>query len=155
MTGRSPRIVFLSHVGGFLFLLFAAYWLRRISLEPDPLLQGYLQVISGLLAFVFAAVTLVRFQGTQDRISLILGAGLVFELPMITYFLTKIGIINPIIMRKYRRHSIVGILIISAIVTPTPDILTQSLLAVPMILLYEISIFISKFAKNKSESATT
>jgi diguanylate cyclase (GGDEF)-like protein len=62
-------------LGGFLFLLFAAYWLRRIVLEPDPLLQGYLQVISGLLAFVFAAVTLVRFQGTQDRISLILGAG--------------------------------------------------------------------------------
>jgi diguanylate cyclase (GGDEF)-like protein len=75
MNGRTPRIVFLSHLGGFLFLLFAAYWLRRIPLEPDPLLQGYLQVISGLLAFVFAAVTLVRFQGTQDRISLILGSG--------------------------------------------------------------------------------
>ena len=75
MNDRSPRTVFLLHLGGFLFLLFAAYWLRRISLEPDPLLQGYLQVISGLLAFVFAAVTLVRFQGTQDRISLILGAG--------------------------------------------------------------------------------
>lgn len=82
-------------------------------------------------------------------LSLILGAGLVFELPMITYFLTKIGIINPKLMRKYRKHAIVGILIISAIVTPTPDILTQSLLAVPMILLYEISIFISKFAQKK------
>ena len=75
MNGRNPRIIFLLHLGGFLFLLFAAYWLRRISLEPDTLLQGYLQVISGLLAFVFAAVTLVRFQGNQDRISLILGAG--------------------------------------------------------------------------------
>lgn len=84
MTGRSPRIVFLSHVGGFLFLLFAAYWLRRISLEPDPLLQGYLQVISGLLAFVFAAVTLVRFQGTQDRISLILGAGFLLSGAILT-----------------------------------------------------------------------
>ena len=75
MKGRNPRIVFLSHLAGFLFLLLAAYWLRRIAIEPDSLLQGYLQVISGLLAFVFAAVTLVRFQGTQDRISLILGAG--------------------------------------------------------------------------------
>jgi diguanylate cyclase (GGDEF)-like protein len=74
-NGRSRTAIFLSHAGGFLFVIAAAYWLRRITLEPDPLLQGYLQVISGLLAFVFAAVTLVRFQGTQDRISLILGAG--------------------------------------------------------------------------------
>jgi diguanylate cyclase (GGDEF)-like protein len=50
-------------------------WLRVVPLEPDPVLQGYLQITTGLLAFVFAAVTLVRFQGTQDRISLILGAG--------------------------------------------------------------------------------
>lgn len=83
-------------------------------------------------------------------LSLILGAGLVFELPMITYFLAKIGLLTPAFMRKYRRHSIVGILIISAVVTPTPDILTQSLLAAPMILLYEVSIFISKFAQRKS-----
>src|SRR2546426_11195565 len=67
--------VFLSHVAAFLLLILAAYWLRRITIPSDPLLQGYLQVISSLLAFVFAAVTLVRFQGTQDRISLILGAG--------------------------------------------------------------------------------
>ncbi len=83
-------------------------------------------------------------------LSLVLGAGIVFELPMITYFLTKIGLLNPAFMRKYRRHAIVGILIISAIVTPTPDILTQSLLSAPMILLYEISIFISKFAQRKT-----
>jgi sec-independent protein translocase protein TatC len=85
-------------------------------------------------------------------LSLILGAGLVFELPMVTYFLTKIGLVNPAFMRKYRRHAIVTILIISAIVTPTPDVLTQSLLAAPMIILYEVSIFISKFAQKKSAS---
>lgn len=82
-------------------------------------------------------------------LSLILGAGLVFELPMITYFLSKFGILSPRIMRKYRRHSIVGILIISAVITPTPDIVTQALLATPMILLYEVSIFISKFAQRE------
>jgi sec-independent protein translocase protein TatC len=87
-------------------------------------------------------------------LSLMLGAGLVFELPMITYFLTKIGIVNPGMMRKYRRHSIVAILIISAVVTPTPDIMTQTLLAAPMILLYEISIFISKFAQKKPTRPT-
>src|SRR5437879_13362630 len=72
---RSLTTIFLAHAAGFLVVVAAAYWLRRISIEPDPLLQGYLQIVSGLLAFVFAAVTLVRFQGTQDRISLILGAG--------------------------------------------------------------------------------
>jgi sec-independent protein translocase protein TatC len=84
-------------------------------------------------------------------LSLILGAGLVFELPMITYFLSKFGLVTPKMMRKYRRHAVVGILIISAIVTPTPDILTQSLLAAPMILLYEFSIFISSFAQRKKQ----
>jgi diguanylate cyclase (GGDEF)-like protein len=81
---RNPGIVFFSHVGAFLCVLLAAYWLRRISLEPDTLLQGYLQIISGLLAFVFAAVTLVRFQGTQDRISLILGAGFLLSGAILT-----------------------------------------------------------------------
>ena len=86
-------------------------------------------------------------------LSLILGAGLVFELPMITYFLAKFGIVTPQFMRKYRRHAIIAILIISAFVTPTPDIVTQSLLAAPMMLLYEISIFIAKFAQKKPAPA--
>src|SRR2546426_3268839 len=74
-NGRSNATIFLAHFGIFLFVVLAASWLRRIALQPDAILQGYLQVISGLLAFVFAVITLVRFQGTQDRISLILGAG--------------------------------------------------------------------------------
>ncbi|MGB8493786.1 MAG: GGDEF domain-containing protein [Candidatus Acidiferrum sp.] len=63
------------HVGGFLFILLAADWLRGLTPPPDPILQGYLQITTGLFAFVFAAVSLVRFQGTQDRVSLILGSG--------------------------------------------------------------------------------
>ena len=74
-NGRSDAAIFLAHFGVFLFVVLAASWLRHITLQPDAMLQGYLQIVSGLLAFVFAAVTLVRFQGTQDRISLILGAG--------------------------------------------------------------------------------
>ena len=83
---RSPSnlTIFLAHFSVFLFVLLAAYWLRRITLEPDAILQGYLLVISGLLAFVFAAVTLVRFQGTQDRISLILGAGFLLSGAILT-----------------------------------------------------------------------
>ena len=72
---RSRIAPVLASVAGFIVLLFFAMWLRIVPLEPDPVLQGYLQITTGLLAFVFAAVTLVRFQGTQDRISLILGAG--------------------------------------------------------------------------------
>lgn len=83
-------------------------------------------------------------------LSLIIGAGVVFELPMVSYFLSKLGLLTPKFMRKYRRHAIVVILIISAVVTPTPDIITQSLLAAPMIFLYEISIFISKYAQKKT-----
>src|SRR5437868_2508950 len=71
-------------VAAFLFVALAAYGLRRITLQPDAILQGYLQIVSGLLAFVFAAVTLVRFQGTQDRISLILGAGFLLSGAVLT-----------------------------------------------------------------------
>jgi diguanylate cyclase (GGDEF)-like protein len=81
---RANTRIFLAHFGVFLLVVLAAYWLRRIKLEPDAILQGYLQVISGLLAFVFAAVTLVRFQGTQDRISLILGAGFLLSGAILT-----------------------------------------------------------------------
>src|ERR1700690_3951939 len=66
---------FLLHAGGFVLIFLAAKLLRDVSLRWDPILQGYLQITTGLFAFVFAAVALVRFQGTQDRISLILGAG--------------------------------------------------------------------------------
>ena len=83
-NGRSNTTIFLAHFAAFLFVVLAAFWLRRITLEPDAILQGYLQIISGLLAFVFAALTLVRFQGTQDRISLILGAGFLLSGAVLT-----------------------------------------------------------------------
>src|SRR5437879_7672424 len=81
---RSSAKIFLAHVSAFLLVVLAAYWLRRIALQPDAILQGYLQVIGALLALVFAAVTLVRFQGTQDRISLILGAGFLLSGAVLT-----------------------------------------------------------------------
>jgi diguanylate cyclase (GGDEF)-like protein len=65
----------LVHSAGFVLVFVLADWLRNTTLQPDPVLQGYLQITTGLFAFVFAAVALVRFQGTQDRISLILGSG--------------------------------------------------------------------------------
>jgi sec-independent protein translocase protein TatC len=72
-----------------------------------------------------------------------LSSGLIFELPVIIYFLTKVGIVTPEILRKYRKFALVIVLIISAIITP-PDIASQVIVAIPVIILYEISIFISR-----------
>lgn len=85
LTNIRNRITpILASVSALILLLLFAMWLRVVPLEPDPVLQGYLQVTTGLLAFVFAAVTLVRFQGTQDRISLILGAGFLLSGTILT-----------------------------------------------------------------------
>jgi sec-independent protein translocase protein TatC len=69
---------------------------------------------------------------------------------MISFFLTKIGILTPAFMRKYRRHAIVLIFIVAAFLTPSPDPVSQLILAAPLVLLYEISIIISKLAVKKS-----
>ncbi|MFI5236337.1 MAG: twin-arginine translocase subunit TatC [Ignavibacteriales bacterium] len=83
-------------------------------------------------------------------ISVMLAAGLVFELPMVSFFLSKLGILTPKFMRKYRRHAIVIILVLAAFLTPGADPVSQVILAVPLVLLYEISIFISKISAKKS-----
>jgi sec-independent protein translocase protein TatC len=82
--------------------------------------------------------------------SICLATGLVFELPIVAFFLTKIGIVTPAFMRKYRKHAIVVIFIISAIITP-PDVFSQTLVAIPLLLLYEISILISARVMKQKE----
>lgn len=72
----------------------------------------------------------------------VLASGLIFELPIIIYFLTKIGLVTPEILRKYRKISIVLVLLLSAIITP-PDVASQIIVAIPILVLYEISIYIS------------
>lgn len=74
--------------------------------------------------------------------SLIFATGLVFELPILVYFLSKVGIVTPGFMRKYRKHAAIIILVIAGIITP-PDIFSQIMVTIPMYLLFEISIFIS------------
>ncbi len=83
-------------------------------------------------------------------ISVMLAAGCVFELPMVSFFLSKLGILTPEFMKKYRRHAIVIILVLAAILTPGADPVSQVILAVPLVLLYELSIFISKISVKKS-----
>jgi sec-independent protein translocase protein TatC len=82
--------------------------------------------------------------------SVCLATGLVFELPIIAFFLTKIGIITPKFMRNYRKHAIVVIFIIAAIITP-PDVFSQTLVAIPLLILYEVSIFISARVMKQKE----
>lgn len=72
-----------------------------------------------------------------------LSGGIIFELPIIIYFLTKIGLVTPEFLRKYRKFALVIVLIVSAIITP-PDIASQVIVAIPVVILYEISIYISK-----------
>src|ERR1035438_3626684 len=83
-TERNSATPILSHASGFVVVFFLSMWLRAVPLQSDPMLQGYLQITTGLLALVFAAVTLVRFQGTQDRISLILGSGFLLSGTLLT-----------------------------------------------------------------------
>lgn len=75
--------------------------------------------------------------------TLCLACALMFELPVIVYFFTKAGLLSPELMKLYRRHAIVGILIVSAIITP-PDVVSQLLIAFPLIILYEVSISVSR-----------
>ena len=75
--------------------------------------------------------------------SSVLASGLIFELPIIIYFLTKIGLVTPEFLRKYRKYALIIVLILSAIITP-PDIASQVIVAIPILILYQVSIYISK-----------
>lgn len=80
----------------------------------------------------------------------VLAAGIIFELPIIMYFLTKIGLVTPEFLRKNRKYALVIVLILSAIITP-PDISTQVIVAVPILILYEVSIVISRIVIKREE----
>ena len=79
-----------------------------------------------------------------------LSSGFIFELPIIIYFLTKMGLVTPEFLRTYRKYALVLVLILAAIITP-PDIISQIIVAIPMVILYEVSIKISKFIIRKQE----
>jgi sec-independent protein translocase protein TatC len=121
-------------------------------------LFGYFVVIPMSVNFVatFTVSPVVLNQFTLDSYigmvkTSVLASGLFFELPIIIYFLTKLGLVTPSFLRTYRKYAIVLVLIIAAIVTP-PDVVSQTIVAIPMLLIYEASIFISVFvSKNKKE----
>ena len=138
---------------------------KRIS--TGFILASSFLFITGILFSYFVIVPLtINFLGnykvssiiennfTMDSyISLVttlsLATGIIFELPVIVYFLSKLGLITPVFMRKYRKHAVVVILIVSAVVTPSPDVTSQMLVAFPLYFLYEASIFVSYYVVKK------
>lgn len=120
-------------------------------------LFGYYVIVPMSVNFVatFSVSDVVKNEfNLESYISMIktsvIAGGLFFELPIIIYLLTKIGLVTPTFLQNTRKYAVVIVLIIAAIVTP-PDVVSQVTVAVPMLLIYEISILISKLVVKKQE----
>lgn len=120
----------------FLFLLGVLFGYYVMSPIMISFLANY--QISDMIVNEF---DITSYVGTI--VGVVFGSGALFQLPVVIFFLTKVGIVTPTYLRKYRKHAIVIILIVGAIVTPTADPLSQSLISIPLYFLYEISILIS------------
>lgn len=106
----------------FTFSFLANYKLGNIGLlETRPTLDDYL----------------------DNLVDILIGSGIAFQLPLISYVLTRIGLITPRFLRTYRKYAYVAILFVAAIITPSPDWMSQAIVALPLIALYELSISIS------------
>ncbi len=99
---------------------------------------------------VISAPTLRSY--VQTITSVVLASGLVFQLPILIYFLSKVGLVTPSFLKRYRRHSLILIVTLSAIITP-PDVFSQVLVALPLMVLYEIGISISKRIVRQQDEA--
>lgn len=87
----------------------------------------------------------------DNLIDITVGCGIAFELPIISFVLTRIGIITPKFLKEYRKYAYVALLVIAAIITPSPDWMSQMIVVIPLILLYELSIIISARVAKKEE----
>src|SRR5690606_17366755 len=123
-------------IASFLFFLGVSFGYYVIA----PLSINFLATYT-VSKEVFNDIDLASYISTV-RTSVI-ACGLIFELPIVIYFLTKVGLVIPESLRKYRKISVVVILIISAVITP-PDVTSQIIVAIPVLILYEVSIYISK-----------
>lgn len=86
--------------------------------------------------------------------TLVLWSGVIFELPVVSYILTSIGLISPAFLRKYRRHAAVVILVVAALIAP-PDVASQVIVSIPLFVLFEVSILVSKYAERKKKLKTS
>lgn len=144
-TGESSYARGLVFWGSFLFIsgvLFGYYMITPLSVQ---FLGGY-----SVSEMIVNQISLRSYISTVTTITL--STGLIFQLPILVYFLSKIGIVTPKLMKAYRRHSIISVLLISGLITP-PDLTSQVLVSLPLLLLYEVSILISKMVEKKAEKS--
>ena len=141
---------------------------RRAALPA--LGAGYVLFLAGMaLSYLLIFPLTVRFLGTyqvqEDVTNLIsldsyistllilcLMMGVLFELPVVSWLLARLGLLESAHMRKYRRHAIVAIMIIAAVITPTGDVFTLSLVTLPIYLLYEVSIAVVRAVERRKKS---
>jgi sec-independent protein translocase protein TatC len=135
----SGGVVFFVSLLFLLGLLFGYYVIAPLSIN----FLGNYQISSE----VNNTISLDSYINIVTMLSL--STGLVFELPMAVYFLSKLGIITPQFMRTYRKHAMVVNLVLAAVITPSPDVTSQLLVAIPLFILYEISIYVSQMVVKK------
>lgn len=140
---KSRGFILISSLLFFLGVLFSFYVIAPISIH---FLYNY-QITDAIQN----SFTLESHIGLVTN--MLLGVSILFELPVLIYFLTKIGLITPEFLKKYRRHALVVVLILAAIITP-PDVASQVVVAIPILFLYEIGIMVSrKVIKNQEKNA--
>ncbi|NVK51441.1 MAG: twin-arginine translocase subunit TatC [Flavobacteriaceae bacterium] len=135
---KSKGFLFIASLLFFIGVLFSFYVIMPMSVS---FFYGYQISDSIVNNFTLDSYTSL-FTNTM------LGVSLVFELPVVIYFLSKLGLITPSFLRKYRKHSLVLVLILSAIITP-PDVASQVIVSIPILILYEIGIYISGFVEKR------
>ncbi len=172
MSGQFLTHVYVSMAAGFIvaspYVIYQFWKFIDPALQPEERIYSQRAVVvismlflTGVLFSYFIIVPLtVNFLGTYQVsgfvanqislqsyigtvISVTLGVGFVFELPVVIYFLTRIGIVTPEFLRRNRKYTLIIVLIIAAIITP-PDIFSQILVSIPLMVLYEASIHIAK-----------
>ncbi len=137
---HAAALVFSGSILFMIGILFGYFFVSPLSVQ----FLGNYQVSE----IVTNQITINSFISTVTTITL--ACGLVFELPLIVFFLSKTGLLTPEFMKKYRKHAIVVTLILSAVITP-PDVSSQVLLTIPLLILYEFSIYISKLVVKKAD----
>ncbi len=139
----SRGFIFIASVLFFLGVLFGYYVITPLSINFLGSYQVSKEVFNDF--DLDSYISLVRTS--------VLACGIIFELPILMYILTKIGLVTPEGLKKYRKFALIFILIIAAIITP-PDVASQIIVAIPILILYELSIFISKVVvKNQKKEA--
>lgn len=142
--GHSRGVIFFSSLLFMAGVLFGYYVISPLSINFLGTYQISEQVANQIsLGSFISSVTMLT-----------LSTGLVFELPIVIYFLSKFGLVTPAFLKSYRRHSMVVILIIAALITPSPDVTSQILVAVPLFLLYEIGIGVSRMVVKDHSNPT-